>query len=54
MGDKKDLLKKMLDNIINDKSEEAQVNFHSYLSDKMKQDLHGETPSEASKNEDKD
>lgn len=30
-------LKSMLDNIINDKQEDAQVDFHSYVTDKMKE-----------------
>lgn len=31
----KDTLKSMLNNIVNDKSEDAQVDFHRYLKDKM-------------------
>ena len=34
-----DQLKDMLDNIINDKSEQAQINFHDYLQGKMKDTL---------------
>ena len=41
MADKKNL-RDMLDAIINDKSEEAQTNFHSYATEKMKEILHGE------------
>lgn len=45
MSDKKGELNKMLDAIINDKPEEAQIAFHTYLGDKMKQSIHGdETP----------
>lgn len=32
----KDKLKSMLDNMIDGKSEQAQVDFHDYLQDKMK------------------
>ena len=35
----KEKLKNMLDNLINDKSEQAQVDFHDYLGDKMKDTL---------------
>lgn len=42
MIDKKEMLKKMLDNLINDKPEDAQVNFHAYLGSKMKQEVHDE------------
>jgi len=37
-------LDKMLDNLINDKGEQAQVNFHAYLQDKMQTVIHGEEP----------
>jgi len=30
-------LKKMLDDLIDNKPEQAQMNFHNYLSDKMKE-----------------
>lgn len=32
-----DKLKDMLDNLINDKPEQAQVDFHAYLQDKMQE-----------------
>lgn len=35
----KDKLRNMLDNLINDKGEQAQVDFHDYLGDKMKDTL---------------
>jgi hypothetical protein len=35
--DKRETLKSMLNNIINDKPEEAAVDMHAYLSDKMKE-----------------
>jgi hypothetical protein len=35
----KDKLRNMLDNLINDKSEQAQVDFHDYLGPKMKDTL---------------
>jgi len=34
-----DKLRDMLDNLIDDKSEQAQVDFHDYLGDKMKEVL---------------
>jgi hypothetical protein len=37
-----DKLRDMLDALIDDNSEKAQVDFHSYLSDKMKETLTGE------------
>lgn len=37
-------LRAMLDNIIDDKGEEAQVDFHAYLQDKMQEVLGGEVP----------
>ena len=40
----KEKLKNMLDNIINDKSEQAQVDFHDYLGDKMKDTLGVSSP----------
>lgn len=42
----KEKLRNMLDNLINDKSEQAQVDFHDYLGDKMKDTL-GVSPPEA-------
>ena len=38
-----DKLRNMLDNLINDKSEQAQVDFHDYLQGKMK-DVTGMAP----------
>ena len=38
----KEKLRAMLDNIIDDKGEQAQVEFHAYLQDKM-QDILGKT-----------
>ncbi len=35
--DKRDALKSMLNNIINDKPEEASLDFHTYITAKMKQ-----------------
>lgn len=36
MADNKEMLKSMLQNFINDKPEEAQLDFHQYIGDKMK------------------
>ena len=35
-------LSKMLDNLINDKGEQAEVHFHDYLQGKIQDALHGE------------
>ncbi len=35
-------LGKMLDNLINDKGEQAEINFHDYLQDKMQNIIHGD------------
>lgn len=35
----KDKLRRMLDNLVNDNTEQAQVDFHDYLGDKMKDTL---------------
>jgi hypothetical protein len=35
--DKREMLKSMLNNLINDKSEEAQLDLHGYLTSKMKE-----------------
>lgn len=35
-------LRAMLDNIIDDKGEQAQIEFHSYLQDKMQEVMGGE------------
>ena len=40
----KDKLSSMVDAIINDKPEEAQIAFHDYLGGKMKEELHGVQP----------
>ena len=41
-------LRAMLDNIIDDKGEQAQIEFHSYLQDKMQEVMNGEQePSDA-------
>lgn len=37
-------LDKMLDNIMDDKSEQAEINFHDYLQGKMQEVLHGVIP----------
>ena len=37
-------LRAMLDNIIDDKGEQAQIEFHSYLQDKMQEVMSGEEP----------
>jgi hypothetical protein len=42
----KEKLRSMLDNLIGDKPEQAQVDFHDYLGNKM-QDTLGISPSEA-------
>lgn len=47
----KDKLQAMLDSLIDNKDEQAQVHFHSYLEDKMKDVLH---PVEVDKEEGKD
>ncbi len=36
-------LGKMLDNLINNKGEQAEVHFHDYLQSKMQEVIHGET-----------
>ena len=41
-----DKLNQMLDALINDKPEEAQIAFHDYLGPKMKEEIHG--PAEVS------
>lgn len=40
----RDKLQNMLDNLINDKSEQAQVDFHDFLQSKMKEVVGGEEP----------
>lgn len=49
----KEKLRNMLDNLINDKSEQAQVDFHDYLGDKMKDTL-GVSPPEAAEADEAD
>jgi hypothetical protein len=41
MADTKEL-GKMLDNLINNKGEQAQVHFHDYLQGKMQEVIHGD------------
>jgi len=36
-------LSKMLDNLINNKGEQAEVHFHDYLQGKMQEVIHGDT-----------
>jgi len=36
-------LGKMLDNLINNKGEDAEVHFHDYLQGKMQEVIHGDT-----------
>lgn len=38
----KEALNKMLDNLVNDKGEQAQVHFHDYLQGKMQEVIHGD------------
>jgi len=40
----------MLDNIINDKNEQAQVDFHNYVADKMKEIIHPNSEQEENNN----
>jgi hypothetical protein len=40
----RDKLHNMLDNIIDNKGEQAQVNFHDYLNDKMREVVMGVDP----------
>lgn len=37
----RDKLSQMLDAIINKKPEDAQIAFHGYLSDRIKEEIHG-------------
>lgn len=46
MPDKQEL-ENMLANIIDDKSEQAQTHFHSYLQDKMREVMKGDDEDEA-------
>ena len=43
----KEKIRSMLDNLINDNSEQAQVDFHDYLQDKMKDVIGIENPAAA-------
>ncbi len=43
----KEKLRNMLDNLVGDNSEQAQVDFHDYLGDKMKDTLGVEPPVES-------
>ena len=47
----KDKLSQMLDAIINDKPEEAQIAFHDFLGSKMKEQISGEPTPETDNNE---
>lgn len=47
-------LSDMLDAIINDKPEEAQIAFHDYLGGKMKEQIHGEETPETNNNAEED
>jgi hypothetical protein len=38
----KEQLDKMLDSMINDKGEQAEIHFHDYLQGKMQEVIHGE------------
>jgi hypothetical protein len=44
-------LDKMLDNIMDDKHEQAEINFHDYLQGKMQEVLHGEVEGESEHDE---
>ena len=47
-------LDKMLDNIMDEKGEQAEINFHDYLQGKMQEVLHGEIPDVPKDNETND
>ena len=47
-------LDKMLDNIMDDKGEQAEIDFHGYLQGKMQEVLHGEIPDVPKDNETND
>ena len=47
-------LDKMLDNIMDDKHEQAEINFHDYLQGKMQEVLHGVVPDVDDDNETND
>ena len=44
-------LDKMLDNIMDDKHEQAEINFHDYLQGKMQEVLHGEVEADTEQEE---
>ncbi len=48
----KEKLRDMLDALIDDNSETAQIDFHAYLSDKMKEVMGGESESESTQSTD--
>ena len=43
----KEQLDKMLDSLVNDKGEQAEIYFHDYLQGKMQEVIHGEVDAEA-------
>ncbi len=47
----KEQLDKMLDSIIGDKTEQAEIHFHDYLQDKMQEVIHGEVEDSDDKSE---
>jgi hypothetical protein len=47
-------LDKMLDNIMDEKPEQAEINFHDYLQGKMQEVLHGTIPDGQADNENTD
>jgi len=53
MSDNKQL-DNMLDNIMDDKNEQAEINFHDYLQGKMQEVLHGIIPDAQDDNETND
>lgn len=52
--DNKEKLGNMLDAIIHGKDEEAQISFHDYLGNKMREEIHGPVSNEDENNEDED
>ena len=50
----KEKLRDMLDAIIDDNTEKAEVDFHSYVTDKMKEQIHGVADEEEVEDEDLD
>lgn len=47
-------LSNMLDNLINDKGEQAEVHFHDYLQGKMQEVIHGDDVVEIPATDDKE